>query len=259
MACAVGRSRGFAKMTWQQALRSGTLGCAVHKMEERVLHDFPTQGPRTAHWLLLEIARDELGPVARDTSGGNKQWGFHHRILELTSTSSCARCLVTARWLTNSIFQTWPWAKRCHDGFSCGKNAMLRSYARPRLVVSLHDMPRLVAPGCLTTLRRGGHPFGTGEAGTIGSPSSEATWRPSFILHTAPSSRPAAPSPDLLPLPTSIGLLPGFKHVKEKVWLRSAVDAINELGRQRVTTPRNFHFSTKICAGQCHLGVRFAA
>ena len=67
------------------------------------------------------------------------------------------------------------------------------------------------------------------EAGTIGSPSSEATWRPSYIMYTAPSSRPAAPSPDLLPLPTGIGLLPGFEHVKEKVWLRSAVVAINEL------------------------------
>ena len=27
-----------------------------------------------------------------DTTGGSKQWGFHHRILELTSTSSSARC-----------------------------------------------------------------------------------------------------------------------------------------------------------------------
>ena len=68
------------------------------------------------------------------------------------------------------------------------------------------------------------------EAGTVGSPSSETTWRPSFILRTASSSRPAAPTPDLLPLPTGVGFLPGFEHVKEKVWLRSAVDAINELG-----------------------------
>ena len=29
------------------------------------MHDFPIQGPRTTHWLLLEIARSELGPTAR--------------------------------------------------------------------------------------------------------------------------------------------------------------------------------------------------
>ena len=38
---------------------------AVHRMEEHALHDFPIQGPRTTHWLLLEIARSELAPVAR--------------------------------------------------------------------------------------------------------------------------------------------------------------------------------------------------
>ena len=38
---------------------------AVHKVEEHVLHDFPIQGPRTTHWLLLEIARGKLEPVAR--------------------------------------------------------------------------------------------------------------------------------------------------------------------------------------------------
>ena len=68
------------------------------------------------------------------------------------------------------------------------------------------------------------------EARTIGSPSSEAIWRPSFILCTAFSSRPAAPTPDLLPLPTGIVFVPGFERVKAKVWLRYAVDAINELG-----------------------------
>ena len=34
----------------------------------------------------------------------------------------------------------------------------------------------------------------------------------------------------MLPLPTGVGFLPGFEHVKEKVWLISAADAINELG-----------------------------
>ena len=38
---------------------------AVHKMEEHVTHDFPIQGPRTMHWLLLEIAMGDLGLVAR--------------------------------------------------------------------------------------------------------------------------------------------------------------------------------------------------
>ena len=66
--------------------------------------------------------------------------------------------------------------------------------------------------------------------GTIGSPSCEAAWRPSLVLCAAPSPRPAASSPDLLPLPTGVGFLPGFEHVKEKVRLKSAVDANNELG-----------------------------
>ena len=69
---------------------------AVHQMEEHACHDFPIQGPRTSHWLPLEIARGERD-WWRDTTGGNKQWGFHRRTLELTSTPSCARCLVTAR------------------------------------------------------------------------------------------------------------------------------------------------------------------
>ena len=29
------------------------------------MHDFPIQGPRTTHWLLLEIARGDLGLVTR--------------------------------------------------------------------------------------------------------------------------------------------------------------------------------------------------
>ena len=37
--------------------------------------------------------------------------------------------------------------------------------------------------------------------------------------------------------PTGYVFLPGFEHFKEKVWLRSAVDAINELG-SRVLPPR---------------------
>ena len=53
---------------------------AVHKMEEHALHGLPIQGPRTTHWLLLEIARGELG-----ASG--------------------------AAALVNSIFRTWLWVK----------------------------------------------------------------------------------------------------------------------------------------------------
>ena len=59
------------------------------------------------------------------------------------------------------------------------------------------------------------------------SPSSETAWRPSLVLCTALSSRPAASTPGLLPLPIGIGFLPGFEHVEEKVSLR--VGAINEL------------------------------
>ena len=112
--------------------RSCAFADAVHKMEEHALHDFPILGPRTTHWLVLEI----------DTTGGSKQWGFHHRILELTSNSSCARCLVTTRSSTNSIFADLALGEVCHDGFSCGKNALLRSNVRPRLAVSMRDMPR---------------------------------------------------------------------------------------------------------------------
>ena len=32
------------------------------------MHDFPIQGPRTTHWLLLEIARSDLGLVTRLSS-----------------------------------------------------------------------------------------------------------------------------------------------------------------------------------------------
>ena len=38
---------------------------AVHKVEEHALHDFPIEGSRTTHWLPQEIARSELGLVAR--------------------------------------------------------------------------------------------------------------------------------------------------------------------------------------------------
>ena len=44
--------------------------------------------------------------------------------------------------MINSIFQTWPWAKRYHDGFNCGRNAMPRNCARPRPAAFLRVMPR---------------------------------------------------------------------------------------------------------------------
>ena len=52
--------------TWPERLdprgeRACALSDAVHKMEECAMHDLPIQGPRTTHWLLLEI----LGPVTR--------------------------------------------------------------------------------------------------------------------------------------------------------------------------------------------------
>ena len=54
------------------------------------------------------------------------------------------------------------------------------------------------------------------------------------LLCTVPSSRPAAPGPDLLPLPAGVGFLPGFDNVKKNVSLRSAVDTINDLGNRGI-------------------------
>ena len=95
---------------------SGLFSDAVHNMEEHALHDFPIQGPRTTCWLLLEIA-------GHGTIGGEKEWSCHHRILELTSTSSYVSCLATARSMTNSIFRSLLCVKQYHDGFICGRNA----------------------------------------------------------------------------------------------------------------------------------------
>ena len=49
---------------WRIKLERGCVvfGAHIHNMEEHALHDFPIQGPRTTHWLSLEIARSELGP-----------------------------------------------------------------------------------------------------------------------------------------------------------------------------------------------------
>ena len=68
------------------------------------------------------------------------------------------------------------------------------------------------------------------EARTIGSPSSEATWEATVHPVYGFLITSSGISPKLLPLPTGIGFLPGFEHVEENVWLRSAVDAINKLG-----------------------------
>ena len=74
-------------------------------------------------------------------------------------------------------------------------------------------------------------------ARTIGSPSGEAIWRPSPVFCTASSSRPVAPSPDLLPSPTGVGFLPSFDHVKEKSVAEVCCGRNQRAGEQRVTTP----------------------
>ena len=61
------------------------------------------------------------------------------------------------------------------------------------------------------------------EAGYIGSPVRRSSC--ARLLRRVQRHRP----PDLLHLPTGIGFLAGFEHVKEKVCLWSAVAAINEL------------------------------
>ena len=64
--CRFGVGCAHLGSTPRPSWRAGLRVCdAVHKVEEHVLHDFPIQGPRTTHWLLLEIARGKLEPVAR--------------------------------------------------------------------------------------------------------------------------------------------------------------------------------------------------
>ena len=110
-------------------------------LEEHALHDFPIQGPRATHWLLLEIARSELGPVARhhwwkQAMGlSSSDPGVDERLFlcemeghrtEYDQLNLPDLALVEA---ASRRLQLW-------------KNAMLRSYVRPRLAVSLRDMPR---------------------------------------------------------------------------------------------------------------------
>ena len=89
----------------------GERACAFAMLSTRwkntSFHDFPIQGPRTTHWLLLEIARGELGLVARH-HWWRQAIELSSTFLELTSTSSYVNCLATARSMTNSIFWTWP-------------------------------------------------------------------------------------------------------------------------------------------------------
>ena len=67
-------------------------------------------------------------------------------------------------------------------------------------------------------------------AGTMGSPRSETTWRP---------SRPAASSPDLLPLQTGVGFLPGFR-TRQRGSVAEVCGGCNQrAGGQRVIAPRN--------------------
>ena len=70
---------------------------------------------------------------------------------------------------------------------------------------------------------------------------------------------PAASNPDLLPLPTGVGFLPGFEHIREKEWLRSSVGVINELEGREGLAPRNSYVGATACACQCCHRVLFTA
>ena len=161
------------------------------------------------------------------TTGGDKQWGYHHRVLESTNTSSYANCLGTARSMTNSIFRIWLLVKWYHGDFNCGRNSMLKSCARPRLAVFRRVMPRndissrtgkwvasqlAEEPAILKERRKGRE-----ERELVAAASD-----PSGRNHRKPESRgcleavavrgsfvtTSIESPFLLPLPTGVGFLP---------------------------------------------------
>ena len=83
------------------------------------------------------------------------------------------------------------------------------------------------------------------EAGTIGSPRSEAA---SYSVYTA-SSHAAAPSPDLLPSRTGIGL--GLQWTPSTNW--------GGRGAEGYRLADISHFGAATCTGQRHLGVRVTA
>ena len=237
---------------------------AVHMMEEHALHHFPIQGPRTTHQLLLKIVRSELGPMARhhwwrqamELSSSDPGVDEHLFSCELLGHGTQydqlnlpdLALLLSIITMASSVGGT-PCRKvarvrgwRCF-GWACHGTIPLLARSSTKRKRSggprigkwlLHSLPRRQSPSRteakdVKNVKWRQLPL-TLEAGTIESLSSEATWWPSPVLCTASTSRPAVPSPDLLPLPTGVGFLLGFEHVKEKVWLRSAVDAINELG-----------------------------
>ena len=61
--------------------------------------------------------------------------------LSSSDTEVCVNCSATARSVANSIFRTWLSVKRYHDGLSCGRNAVPKNCARPRLAVFRRDTP----------------------------------------------------------------------------------------------------------------------
>ena len=91
------------------------------------------------------------------------------------------------------------------------------------------------------------------EAGTLGSPCSAATWRPCATC--ARSLRHDQRNRG----PTGVGSLPGLEYVKEKVWPRSVVGAINELGGRETSSSWSTHVGAVVgsCRSDCR--VRFAA
>ena len=198
------------------------------------------------------IARGELGPVAR-----------HHWWKQAMGLSSSDpgvdEHLLLCEMLGHGtqydqLFRTWLWAKRCHDGFSCGKNALLRRCVRagqtslsgristkgkragrPRVGKWVASQ-RAEEASILKERRKGREERELVAAASDpgGRNHRKPKWRGHLeavvhLVHGFFVTSSGTDLPDLLLLPTGIGFLPGFEHVKEKMWLRSWVDAIASL------------------------------
>ena len=144
--------------------------------QEHALHDFPIQGPWTTHWLLLEIARSELGPVARHhwwkqamgLSSSDPGVDEHLFLCEMLGHGTqhdqlnlpdLVLCGAVSRRLQL-------WEERHAEKFrACTAGGVSAGHATERRRVLGGSRPKgsaLVAPeleklGCLATCRRGGH------------------------------------------------------------------------------------------------------
>ena len=94
---------------------------------------FPGPGPRTTHWLLLDLACGRLGPVARN------QW---RRQIQQRLGSFCADRWPALLTTTSSVAPTWLSQRPSPDAYSFGEeNLVLRNCGWPRMPVRAHDMP----------------------------------------------------------------------------------------------------------------------